>query len=336
MSIVAREIHLKSRPSGSPSEANFELVERRLDGPAKGQLLVRNLWMSVDPYMRGRMNAGASYIAPFEVGAPLEGSAVGLVEQSAAEGFQAGDLVTHFAGWRDRARIDGAGAAKIDARAVPPQTYLGALGVPGFAAYIGLIPIGRIEPGNTVFVSAGSGAVGSLACQIARLTGCRVVASAGSDAKVAWLRDELRVDAAINYRTAGNFHEALARACPNGIDVYFDNVGGVQLDAALALANDSARFPLCGMIDQYNEASLPAGPRNIFQAVVRRITLQGFIVTDHMDRMPAFTAEMTRWIEAGRITGRETIVSGLENAPRAFLGLFRGENIGKMVVDLRD
>jgi len=335
MSVTAREIHLKSRPVGPASEENFELVERRLDGPREGQLLVRNLWMSVDPYMRGRMRDRKSYIAPFGLGEPLEGSAVGVVEASAAPGFEPGDRVAHFAGWRDYALIDATGAVKVDEGAAPLETYLGALGVPGLTAYVGLLRIGRPEPGNTVFVSAGSGAVGSIVCQLAREKGCRVVASAGSDIKTAWLRDEIGVDAAINYRSTDDLQAALASACPDGIDVYFDNVGGEQLDAALAAANDFARFALCGMIDQYNADAPPPGPRNIFQAAIKRLTLQGFLVTDHMSSMPEFAVDMTRRIAEGRIKSHATVVRGLDRAPGAFLGLFKGENIGKMLVDLR-
>jgi NADPH-dependent curcumin reductase CurA len=335
MPVIAREFHLSDRPVGLPSEKNFQLVDRRLDEPREGQLLVRNLWMSVDPYMRGRMNDRKSYIAPFKTGEPLEGSAIGIVEASAAPGYEPGELVSHFSGWRNYALVDAAGVAKIDSRVAPPQTYLGALGIPGLTAYVGLTRIARAKAGETVFVSAGSGAVGSIACQIARIKGCRVVASVGSDAKVAWLRDDLGVDAVINYRSIDNFETALAEASPGGLDIYFDNVGGVQLDAALSVANDFARFALCGMIDQYNSEHSPIGPGNIFKAVAKRLTLQGFIVVDHRDAMPEFTDQMARWLAAGNVKARETIVRGLERAPQAFLELFSGKNVGKMLVDLR-
>ncbi|HKE20080.1 MAG TPA: NADP-dependent oxidoreductase [Kofleriaceae bacterium] len=335
MSVIAREVHLVSRPVGLPGPENFALVERRLDEPRAGQVLVRNRWMSVDPYMRGRMREGKSYIPPFRLGEPLEGAAVGVVEASAAPGFAPGDTVAHFAGWRDRALVDASGATRVDQGVAPLPAYLGALGGPGLAAYVGLLRVARPRRGETVFVSAAAGAVGSIACQIAALHGCRVVASAGSDAKIAWLRDELGVDAAINYRTAGDFRAALAAACPDGIDVYFDNVGGVQLDAALAVANDFARFALCGMIEQYNEETPAPVLPHLYLAVTRRIALQGFITPDHQEDMPAFTADMARWIREGRIRWRETVVAGLERAPEAFVGLFRGENIGKMLVELR-
>jgi len=335
MAVTTREIRLKSRPTGVPSLDNFELAERRLEAPRQGQVLVRNLWMSVDPYMRGRMRDQKSYIAPFQIGEPLEGSAVGIVEASDAPGFAPGDLVTHFAGWRDYALVESSSAAKIDDRIAPAQAYLGPLGVPGLTAYMGLTRIGEVKAGETVFVSAGSGAVGSIVCQIAKIKGCRVIASAGSDAKVAWLRDELKVDAAINYRSTDDFEAALAKACPDGLDVYFDNVGGEQLDAALRVANDFARFPLCGMISQYNSETPPSGPRWLFLVVVKRLTLKGFIISDHLEVMPEFTAEMARWIAQGRIRWRETVVTGLDQAPQAFLGLFTGENLGKALVDLR-
>jgi NADPH-dependent curcumin reductase CurA len=335
MSVIAREVHLRSRPVGTPGPGDFAIVERRLDEPRPGQLLVRNQWMSVDPYMRGRMREGKSYVQPFRLDEALEGSAVGVVESSAAPGFAPGDTVRHFAGWRDRALIDASGAVRVDGNEAPLPAYLGPLGGPGLAAYVGLLRIARPRAGETVFVSAAAGAVGSIACQLARIHGCRVVASAGSDAKIAWLRDELRVDAAINYRTAGDFRTALSDACPDGIDVYFDNVGGVQLDAALAVANDFARVTLCGMIEQYNEESPAPVLPHLYMAVTKRIALQGFVTPDHQDARPAFIADMARWIREGRIVWRETVVAGLDRAPDAFLGLFRGDNIGKMLVDLR-
>ncbi|MBA3833483.1 MAG: NADP-dependent oxidoreductase [Chthoniobacterales bacterium] len=331
-----REIRLKKRPSGLPSEDDFELAETTLDDPGQGEILVRNLWMSVDPYMRGRMEDRKSYITPFQVGAPLEGSAVGVIERSAAPHLGEGDLVTHFLGWREHALVPAADATRIDGDVVSPRTYLGPLGVPGLTAYAGLTRIGRPIAGETVFVSAGSGAVGSMVCQIAKIMGCRVVAAAGSDDKVTWLRDALGVDHAINYRATDDFAAALADACPDGLDVYFDNVGGEQLDAALAAANDSARFALCGMIGQYNAKRPPPGPSNIFQVVSKRLKLQGFIVIDHQDLMSEFTDTMSRWIADGRIQWRESVVEGLEAAPGAFIGLFSGENFGKMLVELGD
>lgn len=336
MTVTAREIHLKSRPEGLPSRDNFELVERPLEAPKEGQLLLRNLWMSVDPYMRGRMVDRKSYIPPFQLGEALEGGAIGRVLESGDTRFQTGDLVSHFAGWRDHAVVDGEAARKIEADRIPAQAYLGVLGMPGLTAYAGLTRIAEPKPGETIFVSAAAGAVGAVACQVARLRGCRVVGSAGSQDKIDWLLQEAGVDAVINYKTTGNLQAALAEACPDGIDIYFDNVGGNHLDAALALANEGARFVLCGMIAQYNAGADLPGVRNLFQAVARRIKLQGMIVRDHFDLLPDFTREMSQWIADGQITWRETVVDGLENAPQAFIGLFRGENTGKMLVRLDD
>ncbi|MGO1077308.1 NADP-dependent oxidoreductase [Inquilinus sp. CA228] len=336
MSVVAREIRLKSRPEGLPGPENFELAERPLPVPQAGQLLVRTLWMSVDPYMRGRMADRPSYIPPFRLGEALEGAAIGVVEQSGAEGIRPGDLVSHFAGWRDRALIDAASAIPLDPAGVPVQAWLGPLGFPGLAAYVGLLRLGKPKPGETVFVSAAAGAVGAVAAQIARIRGCRVIGSAGSEEKVRWLREEAGLDAVINYRSSGDLTRALAEAAPDGIDVYFDNVGGDHLDAALALANPFARFPLCGMIERYNAGAPLPGPRNIFRVIERSLTLQGFIVSDHLDLLPDFARDMRRWIAEGRMLWRETVVEGLERAPEAFIGLFAGENFGKMLVKLAD
>ena len=335
MTIAAREIHLKSRPTGLPDLENFELVERRLPDLVDGQLLVRTLWMSVDPYMRGRMVDRPSYIAPFQVGQPLEGAAVGVVEQSAAAGFKPGDLVGHFSGWRDRAVIDASTAAKIES-AVPLQAWLGPLGVPGQTAHAGLLHIAGLKQGDTVFVSAAAGAVGSMAVQIAKIKGARVIASVGTEDKARWVRDELGANAVINYRTAGDLTKALAKAAPQGIDVYFDNVGGDHLDAALAVANRFARFAICGMIAQYNDETPPPGPRNMAALIVKRIRMQGYIILDHPDLTPEFTREMLGWLAEGRIKSRDTVVEGLENAPKAFIGLFSGDNTGKMLVKLAD
>ncbi|WP_022729912.1 NADP-dependent oxidoreductase [Fodinicurvata sediminis] len=336
MTVTAREIHLRSRPEGLPSRENFEMVERPLEAPKEGQILLRNLWMSVDPYMRGRMVDRKSYIPPFQLGEALEGGAIGRVLESRDTRFQAGDLVSHFAGWRDHAVIAGEGARKIEADTIPAQAYLGVLGMPGLTAYAGLTRIAAPKPGETIFVSAAAGAVGAVVCQMARISGCRVVGSAGSQDKIDWLLQEAGVDAVINYKTVPNLQTALAKACPDGIDIYFDNVGGYHLDAALALANEGARFVLCGMIAQYNAGPDLPGVRNLFQAVAKRIKLQGMIVRDHFDLLPDFTREMSQWIADGQITWRETVVNGLENAPEAFTGLFRGENTGKMLVRLDD
>jgi NADPH-dependent curcumin reductase CurA len=334
MTIAAREIHLKSRPDGLPSLDNFEVVSRTLPELTSGQILVRTTWMSVDPYMRGRMRDRPSYIAPFQLGEALEGAAIGVVERSADEKFKPGDLVSHFSGWRDYTIVDASTVSKIDAAAAPEPAWLGPLGVPGFTAYVGLGRIGELKAGETIFISAAAGAVGSMAVQIAKAKGARVIASVGGEAKAAWVRDELGADVVINYKTAGDLAAALAKAAPEGIDVYFDNVGGEHLDAALANAKDHARFVICGMIAGYNDEGVADAARNLARIVINRLSLRGYIVLDHYDLLPEFTAQMTKWIADGRIRWRDTVVEGLDNAPKAFLGLFSGDNTGKMLVKL--
>jgi NADPH-dependent curcumin reductase CurA len=318
-----------------PGPDNFEVVRRTLPEPAAGQVLIRTTWMSVDPYMRGRMRDRPSYIAPFQVGQPLEGAAVGVVERSADDRFKPGDSVSHFSGWRDYALADASTVSKIDLSAAPAPAWLGPLGVPGFTAYVGLGRIGELKAGETIFISAAAGAVGSMAVQIAKAKGARVIASAGSDAKAGWVR-ELGADIAINYRTAADLAAALAQAAPEGIDVYFDNVGGAHLDAALANARNFARFVICGMIAGYNDEGVGDAARNLARIIINRISVRGFIVLDHYDLLPEFTSQMTTWIAEGRIKSRDTVVEGLDKAPDAFLGLFSGENTGKMLVKLGD
>ncbi len=332
MTIITREVHLRSRPDGLPTTDNFEVVDRQLGSPTAGQILVQNHWMSVDPYMRGRMNSGESYIAPFEVGGPLEGAAVGVVIESGDPGFAVGDAVSHFLGWRDHSMVQSATATCLNVEAVPIQTYLGLLGLPGHAAWFGLLQIGMPQRSDTVFVSAAAGAVGSVVAQVAKIHGCRVVASVGTEAKAKWLLDEIGVDAVINYRKDLDLVAALRLAAPDGVDVYFDNVGGAHLEAAIEVANDFARFALCGMVGQYN--SRPAGPPNIYAVVEKSLMLKGFVGINHLDTWPDFTRDMTRWMDEGRMKGRETVVGGLENAPSALIGLFSGDNFGKMLVEL--
>ncbi len=332
--IVSREIRLKSRPEGMPRPADFELAEVVVPDPGENQLLVKNLFMSVDPYMRGRMIDRKSYIPPFQVGQPLDGGSIGEVMASNNDRFKVGDIVVTFQGWREAFISDGAGLTIIDPKTAPVQTFLGTLGMPGLTAYCGLLDIGKPKAGETVFVSAASGAVGAIVSQIAKIKGCRVVGSAGSDEKVAWLKAEAGVDAAFNYKTAGDLVETVGALCPDGIDIYFENVGGKHLEAALELMNVRGRIVMCGMIDQYNAASAPAGPANLIHVVAKQLTLQGFIVMDFLDRMPTFYADMGKWIAQGNIKWKETVVKGIENAPAAFIGLFKGENFGKMLVKL--
>lgn len=333
--ITSREIRLASRPTGEPTADNFALAVAELPAvPAEDHLLVRNLYMSVDPYMRGRMRDGRSYAAPFALNEALTGGAVGEVIASGHPDFAPGDTVLHNAGWREYADVPGKGVTKIDPTLAPVQSFLGVLGMPGKTAYVGLLDIGQPKAGETVFVSGAAGAVGSLVCQIAKLQGCRVVGSAGSAEKVRWLHDVAGVDAAINYRDAKNLRKAIGAECPNGVDVYFENVGGEHLEATLSLMNDFGRIVACGMISQYNASEPAPGPRNLGLIVGRRLKIQGFIVSDHPERSADFYRDMSAWIRAGKIRWEETIVEGIENAPTAFLGLFRGENLGKMLVKL--
>ncbi len=297
-------------------------------------MLVRNVWMSVDPYMRGRMSDRSSYVPPFEVGRPLDGGCVGRVVRSRNDRFAEGGYVLGRLGWRELFVSDGGDLVPVDPAVAPLEAYLGILGMPGLTAYVGLLKVGELHEGETVFVSSAAGAVGSAACQIARLRGCRVVGSAGSDEKVAWLKAEAGVDAAFNYHAADSLTDELRRAAPEGIDVAFDNVGGDHLEAALNVMNPFGRVVLCGAISVYNAASPPPGPANLFLAIIKRLKLQGFIVSDHAATTGQFRADVGGWISAGALKWRETVVEGLEAAPRALIGLFHGDNIGKMLVRL--
>jgi NADPH-dependent curcumin reductase CurA len=328
---MSRAWHLKSRPSGMPTSDNFELKDIDLPPVGDGQVRVRNLWLSVDPYMRGRMNDVKSYVPPFEVGEPLEGGAIGEVVESKAEGFAPGDLVQHMAGWRDEAVVPARGLNKLPNLGAEPQQFLGVLGVTGSTAYFGLLDAASARAGDVVFVSAGAGAVGSVVVQVAKAKGMTVIASAGGPDKCEFVRS-LGADKVVDYK-AGPILKGLAEAAPDGIDVYFDNVGGDHLDAAFALARNNARFAICGMIEGYNQRE-PMAFRFIQRVIAARIQLKGFIVFDYFARMAEFYAEMAPWVANGTVKSRETIVDGLENTPDAFLGLFKGENTGKMLVRL--
>ncbi|WBB80043.1 NADP-dependent oxidoreductase [Micromonospora sp. WMMD882] len=328
-----REIHLASRPQGWPTAENFRLVETAVPGAADGQLVVRNLVMSVDPYMRGRMNDVRSYVPPFRLDAPLDGGAVGEVVESRAAGFAPGDVVAHRLGWREYALLDAADARKVDPTLAPVNAYLSVLGMTGMTAYAGLLEVAGMRPGETVFVSAAAGAVGSLVGQIARLRGAaRVVGSAGSPAKVARLR-ELGFDAAFDYHDAP-VAESLAAAAPDGVDVYFDNVGGDHLEAAIGALRPHGRAAICGMIAQYNATEPPPGPRNLAMVIGKQLTLRGFLVLSYEHLREQFVQEMSGWLRDGRLRYDETVVDGLAQAPEAFIGLLRGENLGKMLVRL--
>jgi NADPH-dependent curcumin reductase CurA len=329
----SREIQLAARPVGEPKPDDFRVAEVEVGDPGPGEVLVRNQWMSVDPYMRGRMNDTRSYVQAFALGAPLDGGAVGEVVASNDERFTSGQTVLHQLGWREYAIVPADHARPVDPQLAPVSAYLGVLGMPGLTAYVGLLDIAALREGDVVFVSAAAGAVGSVAGQIAKLRGCRVIGSAGSAEKVTHLREALGFDAAFSYRD-GPVRELLAEAAPEGIDVYFDNVGGDHLEAALFAMRDFGRVAMCGAISVYNATEVPPGPRNIALAVSRRLTLRGFIVSDHFDRFPDFAREVGTWVREGKLRYRETVVEGIEHAPEAFIGLLRGENLGKMVVRL--
>jgi len=332
----SREIRLKNRPVGLPGESDFEIAEVTLPQLGERQVLVQNIYMSVDPYMRGRMYDRKSYAPPFQLNQPLEGGCVGRVVESENEKFQVGDFVLGMLGWREYFISDGTGLLKIDPKTAPIQAYLGTLGMPGLTAYVGLLDIGKPKQGDTVFVSAASGAVGSVVCQIAKLKGCYVVGSAGSDEKIAWLLQEVGVDAAFNYKAVDDIIAEVGRQCPKGIDVYFENVGGIHLQAALEYMNTFGRIVMCGAISMYNATKPVPGPPNLFNATSKQLTLQGFIVSGHLAKLGQFYADMGKWIADGKIKWKETIVAGLENAPEAFIGLFKGDNFGKMIVKVGD
>jgi NADPH-dependent curcumin reductase CurA len=311
---------------------NFELARVELDPPADGQVLVRNLCMSVDPYMRGRMNDVKSYVPPFQIGQPLEGGAVGEVVESRAPGLSSGEIVTSNFGWREHARGNARDFRKVENPAKPLSWYLGALGMTGMTAWVGL-NLAEVKPGDRVFVSAAAGAVGSVAGQLAKLRGCTVIGSAGSDDKVRVLVDELGFDAAFNYRNADLVAELRTHA-PEGIDVYFDNVGGDHLEAALAAMRVRGRIVACGAIARYNDETAPPGPRNLALMIGKRLTMRGFIVLDWASETPRFVQEVGAHVRDGRLRAKETVVHGIENAPQAFIDMLSGKNVGKMIVSL--
>ena len=322
---MTREVVLAARPQGTPREADFEVREIPTPEPGAGEVLVRNVFVSVDPYMRSRMTGIRTYVGPFELGEPIDGGAVGRVVASNHDGFAVGDWVFSMLGWRDGGVAAGDRIRKLDPDVAPPSTALGVLGMPGLTAWVGLLDIGAIEHGETIYVNGAAGAVGSAAAQIAKLKGLRVIASAGTPEKVEWVRS-FGVEA-FDYRETPA-KEALAE----GIDVCFDNVGGPQLESAVFALRPFGRLIACGAVSRYNDERPEPGPRNLAMIVSKRLRLQGFIVTDHLDRYRAFIAEAGPWFLDGSLVYRETIVDGLDRAPEAFAGLFEGANIGKMLV----
>ncbi|HEY7290094.1 MAG TPA: NADP-dependent oxidoreductase [Vicinamibacterales bacterium] len=327
-----RQIRLKSRPTGAPTLANFEAVDTPLPVVHETSgltVLRRTLYLSLDPYMRGRMSDAPSYAPPVAVGATMCGHTVSQVVDSLNPAFRPGDMVAGYDGWQQFAVSNGADLRKLDA-GTPPSAALSVLGMPGMTAYVGLLDIGQPRTGETVVVSAASGAVGSVVGQLAKVKGCRAVGIAGSPDKCRYVVRELGFDACVNYKT-DDFRDELRAACPNGIDVYFENVGGKVLSAVLRLLNRGARIPLCGLIADYNATETPRGP-DLRPLLVTRAMIKGFIVSDHNDRAPAFAQEMTPLVRAGRIKYREDIVEGLDAAPTAFIGLLEGRNFGKLLV----
>lgn len=331
--IISREIQLVSRPKGIPSTANFSLVQTTLSSLNDQQVLVRNLFMSVDPYMRGRMNEGKSYVPQFEIGKPLEGGAVGEVIESRATGFKAGDIVTSGLGWREYFIAAPQDLQLVSGEFQPLSVYLGALGMTGLTAWAGLNQ-GEVKSGETIYISGAAGAVGSVAGQLAKLRGCRVIGSAGSAKKLAFLREECGFDVAFNYKD-GPVREQLKLSAPDGIDVYFDNVGGESLEAALAVLRVHGRIIACGGISGYNDEKPLPGPTNLFNITTKRLTMKGLMVFDWMDRQGEFREEAGSYFKAGKLKHKETVVEGIDQAVAAFIGLFQGQNVGKMVVKLK-
>lgn len=332
MTLFNRRWTLASRPPGLPASDNFRLDQTPLPTLREGEVLVQTLYLSVDPYIRGRMRNVRSYVPPFEIGDVIEGAVAGRVLESRDPAFRPGEFVSGRGGWQDYSVIAAADLRRLDPDPALLPASLGLLGMPGLTAYFALTDVGRPKPGETVLVSGAAGAVGSTAGQIAKILGCRAVGVCGSAEKARWLTTELGFDAAVNYREDTPVRRALKAACPSGINVYFDNVGGDISDAAITLINLRARIIICGQISIINREKTEMGPRNLLYLLVNRARMEGFLVRDYDDRAAEGVAQLAAWLREGKLKHRETIVEGLENAPAAFIGLFKGENIGKMLV----
>lgn len=336
---VNRAITLAARPDGLPRPNDFSLTAQALAEPADGQMLCRTVYLSLDPYMRGRMNAGKSYAAPVEIGQPMCGATVSEIVKSNREGYAPGDFVLNYGGWQEYSISDGQGVRKLDPTRAPVTTALGVLGMPGMTAYVGLLDIGRPASGETVVVAAATGPVGSAVGQMAKLRGCRVVGIAGSEEKCRYAVSEFGFDHCVNHRTdLETLKETLRDACPDGIDIYYENVGGAVLEAVISLLNQNARIPVCGLISHYNDTELPPGP-NLLPKLMRviltqRVMLQGFIVSDHGHRQREFLNDVGGWVASGEIRYREDLIEGLDNTIDAFQGLLQGRNFGKLMVRL--
>lgn len=336
MSSINRQFVLAARPAGLPKESDFKLIESPIPTPQENQFVAQALYLSVDPYMRGRMNDVKSYAPAVQLGEVMVGGVVSKVVASNHPNFKVGDIVTGNFGWQEYALSDGKGVRKVDPTLAPISTALGVLGMPGLTAYFGLLDICHPQAGETVVVSGAAGAVGSYVGQIAKIKGCRVVGIAGSDDKVDYLVNELGFDAAFNYKTVDNYFSKLRELCPNGIDVYFDNVGGEITDAVLRQINLKARISICGQISQYNLEKPEMGPRLLGTLIVNRAKIEGFLVSDYANRFEEGLQQMAAWIKAGKLQYRENVVEGFENMPRAFIGLLQGENTGKQLVKAAD
>jgi hypothetical protein len=334
MATVNRQITLASRPVGFPKVSDFQLVYSPLPSPGAGEVLVRSVYLSLDPYMRERMSGGDSYARPVAIGEVMIGGAVALVMKSEDPKFRDGDAVEGMLGWQEYAVVQGRGLRRIDPSLAPISTALGVLGMPGLTAFFGLLDICSPQSGETVVVSGAAGAVGMVAGQIAKIMGCRVVGVAGSDAKLSWLLDELGFDAAINYKTAVDFQDRLAELCPGGIDVYFDNVGGAVTDAAVRLINPGARISVCGQMSQYNLEEAETGPRWLGQLIARQAKVQGFLVSSYAEGFTEGLEQLAKWLQQGRLKYREDVAQGIEAAPQAFIGMLQGKNEGKQLVQL--
>jgi NADPH-dependent curcumin reductase CurA len=331
---VNRQVVLAARPVGYPKESDFGLLEKTIPAPGPGQMIIRIIYLSLDPYMRALMSAREPHSRALQIGDLMTGGTVGKVIQSNHPGYVKGDIVEGMLGWQQYAVSDGKGLCKVDPQIAPISTALGILGMPGLTAYFGLLEIARPKPGETVVISGAAGAVGSAAGQIARIQGCRVVGIAGSDAKINYMVGELGFDAAFNYRSIENYYEALHEICSEGIDVYFDNVGGSLSDAVFRLLRPGARVAVCGQISQYNLEAHETGPRLLGALLASQARAEGFLVTQFAERHAEARSQMTRWLNEGKLKYREDIVDGIENAPRAFIGMLNGRNMGKQLVKL--
>lgn len=327
-----KQIVLASRPKGLPTKENFRPEIVTLPDLHEGEVLVKGLFYSVDPYMRGRMNDAKSYALPFQIDAPVVGGVVGEIEESKSPDFKKGDIIIGMLPWATQSVISSKTIRKIDTNLAPSSYYLGILGMPGLTAYFGLTDIGKPKSGETVVISGAAGAVGVVVGQIAKLKGCRVIGIAGSDDKIKMLKEEFGFDEVINYKTVSNINEAIKNACPTGVDIYFDNVGGEISDAVISNINFYARIALCGQIALYNATETPVGPRLQPMLLTRSALMKGFIVSDYQSRFSEGIQQLSQWVKEGKLKYKETIVEGFDKLPEALLGLFSGNNIGKMIV----